>query len=132
MLLDELVAASASPSSSTTLSMDAARLRRQDDIAVVREDGVVRRDRFFVLRSRPNQLAVVRIAVSASRELGPKVQRNRARRRLREAFRLELGLRAEAAGADVLMSVRRSALDAPSLELRAAAGRAVDGFLGAQ
>lgn len=41
----------------------------------------------FVLFARPNNLAVSRLGLTATRKLGPAVVRNRARRLLREAYR---------------------------------------------
>lgn len=87
----------------------AARLRRSDDIAAVRAGGrAIRRDA-FVARIRRSDLSEMRLAVTAPRTVGGSVQRNRARRRVREAFRR--ALTARTAPADVLVTVRREALD---------------------
>lgn len=112
--------------------VDAARLRRTQDIASVRAAGVVRRDPHFTLRAVPTGTGSVRLAVSSTRELGGAVRRNRARRRVREALRLALREFPTAAGADVVVSARRPALDAPAATLREAARRAVGSVIGDQ
>lgn len=109
--------------------VDAARLRRTKDIAAVRASGRARHDPHFTLRTAPNDAGAVRIAVSSTRELGTAVRRNRARRRLREALRLELRSRAAAPAVDLVLAARRAAHDAPAAELRAAVARALDGAL---
>lgn len=101
--------------------MHAARLRRGEDIARVRADGVASNDRLFSLRVLPTDRPIVRVAVTASRAVGGAVQRNRARRRVREAVRVALAARPlPELGADVVLIVRGAALDAPSSELRGA------------
>jgi ribonuclease P protein component len=108
--------------------MHAARLRRGEDIARVRADGVASNDRLFSLRALPTTEPTVRVAVTASRAVGGAVRRNRARRRVREAVRVALAPRPiPQVGADVVLTVRRPALDAGSAELR----RAVETRLGA-
>jgi ribonuclease P protein component len=104
----------------------AARLRRSDDIAAVRAEGrAIRRDS-FTARIRRTDLAETRLAVTAPRTVGRSVKRNRARRRVREAFRHA------AAGArpvDVLVTVRAaaSATDFGTLERDARAALAEAG-----
>ena len=109
--------------------VDAARLRRTKEIAAVRARGWTRADPHFTLRAAPNDAGTVRIAVSATRELGTAVRRNRARRRLREAVRLELTTRQAAPAVDLVLAARRAAHDAPVEDLRAAVARALDGAL---
>ena len=104
--------------------MDAARLRRGDDIARVRSHGIRRTDAFFSLRALPTALPTVRVAVAASRAVGGAVQRNRARRRVREAIRVTLAARPDTGpGADLLVIVRPAALEAPAADLRVAVER---------
>jgi len=105
--------------------MDAARLRRSEDIARCRAEGVARNDRLFSLRARPSGTDTVRVAVSASRAVGPAVRRNRARRRIREAIRRELAGRAlpSGAGMDLVFAARAAAIDAPSASVRQAVAR---------
>lgn len=106
--------------------VDAARLRRTQDIASVRAAGVIRRDPHFTLRALATGSGSLRLAVSSSRELGTAVRRNRARRRVREALREALRTVPAVAGSDVVVSARRPALDAPPAALREAALRAVE------
>ena len=110
--------------------VDAARLRHTNDITSVRENGLARGDRYFGVRARPNDLGVVRVAVSATRDLGTAVRRNRARRRVREALRQELRSRTSAPGMDLVIAARRAAFDAPAADLRASVGRALSAILG--
>ncbi|MGH2451558.1 MAG: ribonuclease P protein component, partial [Candidatus Limnocylindria bacterium] len=83
--------------------MDAARLRRSKDIALVRAEGLLRTDRHFTMRSRRNGGDAVRIAFSTPRSIGSSVRRNRVRRRLREAMRVALATRGRAPGTDLLI-----------------------------
>ena len=123
------VVASDSPSSRQTV-MHAARLRRGEDIARVRSHGVSRNDALFSLRALPSDLPSVRVAVAASRAVGGAVERNRARRRVREALRVALGARpAGTRGADILLMVRPAALAAPAAALRDALERELDRVL---
>lgn len=111
--------------------VDAARLRRTKDILEARSKGIARSDPHFAVRARPNGAGHVRLAISSSRDLGNAVRRNRARRRLREAVRLDLAARADAPALDLVLSARRRAYDAPVGELRQAVHRVLDGLLGA-
>ena len=103
----------------------AARLRRTKDIALARAEGRSRSERAFALRARPTDEGVTRVAVSGSRDLGPAARRNRARRRLREAVRLELMTRPPLS-LDLVLSARRPALEQSLPELRSAFARALD------
>ena len=96
----------------------AARLRRSRDIAAVQMTGRAVRRPAFVARVRPSPVRTIRIAVTASRSIGTAVVRNRARRRVREAFRHELA-RTSRTGIDVLVAVRPEAVAAPFAALRA-------------
>jgi ribonuclease P protein component len=109
--------------------MHAARLRRGEDIARVRAEGVARNDKLFSLRALPNDLPTVRVAVAASRAVGGAVKRNRARRRLREAVRLSLARRSAAQGVDLVLMVRAAALGAASVDVRSAVERQLDAVL---
>ena len=118
------VAASDSLSSSAFACVDAARLRRNADIAAVRSEGTRWQHELFSLRARPNGVNAIRLAVSAPRTLGRSVARNRARRRLREAFRTEiapLGV----AGHDLLIVARGPVGAADYSTLRAAVREAL-------
>jgi len=66
----------------------------------------------------------VRVAVAASRAVGGSVQRNRARRRVREAVRTVLAARPDAtSGLDLVLTVRKAAIDAPAALVRGAVER---------
>lgn len=105
--------------------MDAARLRRNAEIAAVWSDGVKLQHSLFALRARPNGLGAIRIAVSAPRSLGRAVARNRARRRLREAFRTVIRALDDGGGCDLVVVARPAVALAQHAELREAAGAAL-------
>lgn len=110
--------------------MHAARLRRGEDIARVRADGVARNDTLFSLRAQKTDGPTVRVAVSSSRAVGGAVQRNRARRRVREAIRTALAARPDPpSGLDLVVMVRKAALDAPAALVRGAVERQLDAVL---
>lgn len=67
----------------------------------------------------------MRIAVSSMREVGSAVRRNRARRRVREAFRAALREIESPPAADLLVTVRSAAHDASWDELLSAARSAL-------
>jgi ribonuclease P protein component len=111
--------------------MRAERLRRTKDIELVRSHGEMRSDRHFTLRVRANGREIVRVAVASPRSLGHAVERNRARRRVREALRRALDRTSAPRGSDVLIVTRRPALDAPFAVLQAALERHLGDTLGA-
>jgi ribonuclease P protein component len=119
------VAASDSPSSSAFACVDAARLRRNADIAALRSEGWKLQHALFSLRVRPNGLVSVRLAVSAPRTLGRAVSRNRARRRLREALRAETALAQGSSGFDLLAVARSPLATASPAALRGAVREAL-------
>lgn len=105
--------------------MNAARLRRSTDIAEVRRIGRGVRDAAFLAKLRPNDLNVMRLAVSAPRTVGISTLRNRARRRVREAFIQACAAVDGGSGQDIVVIVRRDALVAEFSSLRAAASAAL-------
>ncbi|HEY8784996.1 MAG TPA: ribonuclease P protein component [Candidatus Limnocylindria bacterium] len=105
--------------------MDAARLRRDADIAAVWSEGMKIQHSMFALRARPNGLDVIRVAVAAPRSLGRAVARNRSRRRLREAFRAEIGELAIRPGCDLVIVARPQAASSAFADLRKAAAVAL-------
>ena len=106
--------------------MRAARLRRGEDIARVRAEGIARNDKLFSLRAVTTDLAAVRVAVASSRAVGGAVQRNRARRRVREALRVALAPRRSHTGVDLLVIARPAALSATASDIRIAVERELD------
>lgn len=105
--------------------MHAARLRRGEDIARVRAEGIARNDKLFSLRALKNDELSVRVAVSSSRGVGGAVKRNRARRRIREAVRIALRDRgpARGPGMDLVWLARPAALLASARDVRSAVER---------
>ena len=110
---------------SVLAGMHAARLRRSTDIAAVRKTGRGVRDAAFIARLRPNDLSEMRLAVSAPRTVGISTIRNRARRRVREAFRQACAAANAGPGQDVVVTVRPEAISADFSALRAAAEAAL-------
>ena len=119
------VAVSALPSSSAASFVDAARLRRDADIAAVWSEGIKIQNSMFALRARPNGLALIRLAVAAPRSLGRAVKRNRSRRRLREAFRMAVQELARTPGADLVIVARSQAGTAAFADLKSGAATAL-------
>ena len=101
--------------------MRAARLRRSGDIATVRAEGRSLRRRAFNVRVRPSGGLITRVAVTASRTVGTAVVRNRARRRVREAFRLAIASESQPTAIDVLVRVRPEAKDSDFREIESEA-----------
>ncbi len=63
-------------------------LNRQKDFDAVYRLGKSQASRYVVLFYRKNDLGLTRISFLASKKVGNSVQRNRARRLMKEAFRL--------------------------------------------
>jgi ribonuclease P protein component len=110
--------------------VDAARLRRNADIAAVWTEGMKIQHAMFALRARSNGLDVIRIAVAAPRSLGRAVARNRSRRRLREAFRAAITELANGPGCDVVVVARPPVATAAFGDIRKAAATAVGSVAG--
>lgn len=77
---------------------------------------------FMVVYCRPNRLGHNRLGVTVSVKLGKAVVRNRARRRLRELFRLAQPNMKQ--GYDVILVARSRCASAPHKKLSAAFDRA--------
>ena len=84
-------------------------IRRREDFQRIYDHGVKRHGRLgtiFILRT---DLDVGRLGIAASRKFGKAVVRNRAKRLIREAFRLnKVG-----AGLDVVVVPKRAILEVP-------------------
>ncbi len=63
------------------------RIRKKKDFSYLYRKGRATRGKYFNLICLPNSLSYSRMAVVASKKIGNAVQRNRARRRIRELFR---------------------------------------------
>ena len=100
------------------------RLRRQPEFKRVYERGVRCHGRLCTVFLLPNQLPVPRLGIAATRKLGGAVQRNRAKRLIREVFRQNK----LAAGLDVVVVARRELVGASlsllETEYRTLVGRA--------
>ena len=65
---------------------------------------------FMVLYARPNRLGVNRVGITTGKKLGHAVVRNRARRRLREVYRINEALFKP--GYDIVIVARHRCIDA--------------------
>ena len=94
------------------------RLRGRSDFKRVRRTGKSWAHPLTVLLASSNQLAHTRIGFVASRSVGGAVQRNRAKRRLREELRAQIAWLSP--GWDLVFVARRPILDCSVLALSAA------------
>ncbi len=99
------------------------RLRRSTDFKRVRRLGKSYAHPFVVLIKHPNEEGSSRFGVAAGRSIGNAVQRNRAKRKIRELVRQRIP--SIQSGWDVIFLARQSIQDATHSELQAA----VDGLL---
>ncbi len=92
-------------------------LRRTAEFAAVRAEGVCVDTRAFRFQGmQPAQPGLRRVGVIASRRIGGAVQRNRAKRLLREAFRLHQGQLPESI--DFVLIARRAILGMSGAEVQ--------------
>ncbi len=92
------------------------RIRKKSDFAGLYRDGSRFRGRYFTLVFRRNELGHSRLAVVASRKVGPAVVRNRVKRRFRELFRRNKALLGEPL--DLIVITRPESGEAAWTELR--------------
>ncbi|MCU0243773.1 MAG: ribonuclease P protein component [Acidobacteria bacterium] len=92
------------------------RIRRKSDFSTLYREGGRFRGRFFTLVFLGNRLGHSRLAVVASRKVGPAVVRNRVKRRFRELFRRNKELLREPI--DLMVLTRPESGEAPWPELR--------------
>jgi ribonuclease P protein component len=101
------------------------RLKRRTDFRAIAETGVRAPAKAFVLQAlRREEMGAVRVGFTVSRQVGNAVERNRVRRRLREAARLKSET-AFAPGYDYVLIGRRNALTCPFSDI----ARELDGAL---
>jgi ribonuclease P protein component len=84
------------------------RVRRRAEFQQIYERGRRIRGRYSTLFIQPNGLTVGRLGIAATRKLGGAVERNRAKRLIREVFRRNK----IAPGFDVVVVPKRELLDA--------------------
>ncbi|HKT81386.1 MAG TPA: ribonuclease P protein component [Vicinamibacterales bacterium] len=84
------------------------RIRRRADFQQVYQHGVKIHGRYGTLFTLPNSLSVGRIGIAATRKLGGAVERNKAKRLIREVFRRNK----LAPGFDVVVVPKRELLGA--------------------
>lgn len=82
--------------------------------------------RYAVVFAIPNDRSYARIGVTTTRKVGKAVARNKMKRWVREVFRLDrAALHLEEQGVDIVVNVRRNALDARWADFRRDLGRAM-------
>lgn len=93
-----------------------ARLHSRAEFLRVQNAGRRVPGRYFTMLGHPNTFARDRLGIIASRKVGGAVQRNRAKRRLREIFRqfADDGAAERGAGAlDIVVIAKTAVIDAP-------------------
>ncbi len=93
------------------------RLRRRGDVQRVYDEGDSWAHRLLVLVVHPNELGFSRVGVTASRSVGNAVQRNRAKRLLREAAR-HLYPEFESEAWDIMLIARPRIVNAGQTEVQ--------------
>jgi ribonuclease P protein component len=91
------------------------RIRRRPEFQHVYGKGVKIHSRYCTVFILPNAAGVGRLGIAATRKLGGAVQRNRAKRLIREVFRRNK----IATGFDVVVIPKRDLLDASLSDLEA-------------
>jgi len=99
----------------TTRFRPAERIRRRAEFQRIYDNGAKIHSRYFTLFLLSNQQAAGRLGIAATRKLGGSVQRNRAKRLIREVFRHNK----IAPGFDVVIIPKRDLLEATLTALEA-------------
>jgi len=103
-------------------------IRRRAEFQEVYERGVRVNGRFATVFVLANNRAVGRLGIAATKKLGGSVQRNRAKRLIREVFRRNK----IAAGCDVVVVPKRELLDASLVALETEYQRTIERILRAR
>ena len=91
----------------------AEHVRRRADFEIIYKEGFKRSGRLMTLFTRAREAGVARLGIAATRKMGSAVERNRAKRLVRELFRHH-----KPTGAlDVVVVPRREMLDVPYARL---------------
>ena len=101
------------------------RLRRSRDVQRVYDEGISWAHPLLVLIARPNDVGISRIGVTASRRVGGAVERNRAKRLLREAAR-HLYPKIEPKGWDIILVARPKLVEVGEHEVEKALSALLD------
>lgn len=100
----------------------AARIRRRGEFTGVFDQGVKRHGRLMTVVVMPVAGDAARLGIAASRKIGGAVDRNLAKRRLREVFRV-----GSLPAADIVVIPKRDLLAAPFEAVRREFAALVDG-----
>jgi len=89
------------------------RIRRRPEFLKVQQSGAQVRGRYLTFFALKNRTLVARLGVVATRKLGKATRRNRAKRLVRELFRLN----ARPSGFDLVVMPRQDFLDATFIDV---------------
>ena len=90
-------------------------VRKRADFELIYKTGFKRSGRLMTMFTREREAGPARLGIAATRKMGAAVERNRAKRLVRELFRHHK----PNAGVDVVVVPRREMLDAPYARLEA-------------
>ena len=90
-------------------------VRKRADFELIYKTGLKRSGRLMTMFTRDSEAATPRLGIAATRKMGPAVERNRAKRLVRELFRHHKPV----GGVDVVVVPRREMLEAPYARLEA-------------
>lgn len=93
----------------------AEHIRKRSEYTRIYDSGSKNHGRLMTVFVQASERPHARLGIAATRKLGPAVDRNRAKRRVRELFRHHK----PAAGLDIVVVPRRELLDAPFASLEA-------------
>lgn len=90
-------------------------VRKRAEFELIYKTGLKRSGRLMTMFTRDREAGAARLGIAATRKMGPAVERNRAKRLVRELFRHHKPVE----GIDVVVVPRREMLDAPYARLEA-------------